>query len=94
MKFLYYWEWNWKDLDQELELDRRFEEALEKTPEKFPKLGKSCHIGRGKGFRIIEADNEEQLMNLVMFYAPTEDWWLIPFFDGKELDEAYSRWHK
>ena len=48
------------DMEQENLIGARFQEELEKTPEKFPKmLTKTCFTGRCKGFRLIEADTEE-----------------------------------
>jgi hypothetical protein len=32
--------------------------------------------GRCKEFRVIEAENEQQLANMITFWWPTEDWWL------------------
>ena len=38
--------------------------AIAEDPKQFPKmLTNTCFIERGKGFRLIEADNEEQLMS-------------------------------
>jgi len=94
MKFVWLWEWDPKEAEKEGELSEKFEKALKEHPEAFPKLGESCHTGRGKGFRIIEAENEEQLMNLVAFWWPTENWKLIPYFHGSDLlGKAWQRWH-
>ena len=92
MKFVWYWEWNYKDREKETELATKFAKALEKNPEAFPKMGKSCHTDRGKGFRLIEAENEEQLRNLVGFWYPTENWKLVPYFYGSDLIESGRRW--
>ncbi len=54
-----------EDREKEGEIGERFSKALKETPEKFPKmLTNTCFTGRCKGFRLIEADNEEQLKNL------------------------------
>ncbi len=92
MKYIWYWEWSYKDREKETELSTKFEEALKKTPEKFPKMGKSCHTGRGKGFRLIEAENEEQLTNLVGLWYPTENFKLVPYFYGPDLMGSVQKW--
>ena len=92
MKYVWYWEWNYKDMEKETALATKFAEAMEKNPEKFPKMGRSCHTGRGKGFRLIEAENEEQLMNLVGLWMPTENFKLVPYFYGSDLTAAAQSW--
>lgn len=79
-----------KERDLEMELSRKFQKALEEHPEKFPKLGPTCFTGRTKGFRLIEAENEEQLMNLVTYWAETETWKLTPYFEAR-AGEGYAR---
>jgi hypothetical protein len=86
VKYIWHWEWKMDDMEQENLIGARFQEELEKTPEKFPKmLTKTCFTGRCKGFRFIEADTEEQLKNLVAIWWPTEDWKLEPFLDNDEV---------
>ena len=86
VKYIWHWEWKMDDMEQENLIGARFQEELEKTPEKFPKmLTKTCFTGRCKGFRLIEADTEEQLKNLVAIWWPTENWKLEPFLDNDEV---------
>jgi hypothetical protein len=92
IKFVWHWEWNPDELELEVEMDEKFLKALKKYPDEFPKLGKSCMTERGKGFRIIEAENEEQLINLVAFWWPTENWKLVPYFHTPDIDAAIVRW--
>jgi len=40
-------------------------------------------IGLGQGFRIIEAENEDQIMRLVMHFYPLENWDMEPIFEAR-----------
>lgn len=85
MKYIWHWEWKMEDREKENEIGERFRKALEENPEKFPKmLTNTCFTGRCKGFRLIEADNEEQLKNLIAIWWPTEDWKLEAYLDSDE----------
>ena len=89
MKYVWYWKWKLEDMDKENEIGAKFAEELEKNPEKFPKmLTNTCFTGRCEGFRLIEADNEEQLKNLIAIWWPTEDWKLKAYLD---MDETFQK---
>jgi hypothetical protein len=94
MKYIWNWEWKWEDRDKGLELDPKFSKAMEENPDQFPKmLTNTCFTGRGKGFRLIEADNDEQLANLVFFWSATEKWKLEPYLEfGESVSKAWQKW--
>ena len=94
MKFVWHWEWVTEDFEKIQERSNRFEKALKDHPEEFPKLSEIYFTGRGKGFRIIEAENEEQLTNLVVFWWPTEKWNLVPYFERIGFSKAWDKWNK
>lgn len=94
MKFVWHWEWITEDIEKIREQSERFEKLLKDHPEEFPKLSEPILTRKGKGFRIIEAENEEQLMNLVTFWWPTEKWKLVPYFNAFDIGKAYDKWHK
>ena len=80
--------WHWKWIDDATEKDgkymkvnEKFQKALEKHPEDFPKMGPSSHTGRGVGFRLVEG-NEQQLANLAVFWAPVEEWRFEVYFEA------------
>ena len=84
MKYIWHWEWSMEDFDREQELSDKFEKLREKDPKLFPKmLTNTLYTGRCRGFRVIEADNEQQLANLVAFWWPTEDWGFEAVIDGQ-----------
>ena len=73
MKYLWSWEWKMDNFDKEQELSAKFSKAMKENPKQFPKmLTNTCFTGRCKGFRVIEADSEEQLANLIALWWPTE----------------------
>jgi hypothetical protein len=78
-----------KEVELETELSNMFEKAVKEFPDKFPKMGPTRFTGQTKGFRIIEG-NEEQVQNLVAFWAPTEKWKLTPFFE--QYPAAQREW--
>lgn len=82
------------ETEKELELSERFQKALKNHPEAFPKLGEPILTGGGKGFRIIGAENEEQLLNIVAFWWPTENRKLVPYFNGYDFFKVYRKWHE
>tara|TARA_B100000315_G_C14013183_1_gene335449 strand:+ start:144 stop:446 length:303 start_codon:yes stop_codon:yes gene_type:complete len=89
MKFIWKWKWNFEDREKETELYEKIAKGMEENPDDWPKmLTPTCFTGRGKGFRLIEADNEEQLMRLVTAWAPTESYSLEPYL------EAGEKWSK
>jgi hypothetical protein len=76
-KYIWHWEWSMEDFDKEQELSAKWEKAMKEDPKQFPKmLTNTLFTGRCKGFRVIEAENEQQLANMITFWWPTEDWWL------------------
>jgi len=83
-----------EDFEKEQELGEKFRKAMEENPDQFPKmLTNTCFTGRGKGFRLIEAENEEQLMNLVTLWWSTENWRLEPYLEaGETLQKAFQKW--
>ena len=94
MKFIWHWEWITEDIEKMREISKKVQKAMKDHPEKFPKLSEPNFTGRGKGFRIIEADNEEQLVNLLAIWHPTEKWNLVPCLDGNKWIEAFEKWHE
>ena len=54
-------------------------------------LTSTCFTGRCKGFRLIEAETEEQLKNLVALWWPTENWKLEAYLENHPEDAAAFR---
>jgi hypothetical protein len=94
MKYIWHWEWSMEDFEKEQELSDKFDKALQEDPKQFPKmLTGTLFTGRCKGFRVIEAENDQQLANLVTFWWPTEDWWLEGVIDsqGGAMQKAVTK---
>jgi hypothetical protein len=95
MKYLWSWEWKMEDFDKEQELSAKFDKAMKENPKQFPKmLTNTCFTGRCKGFRVIEADSEEQLANLIALWWPTEDWKLEVILESQSpvFTKAFQKW--
>ena len=91
MKFIWNWELRPEDIDKVLEKSEKLASEIKKFPEKYPKLSPSYFTGRCKGFRLIEADNEEQLMNLLMYFYPEETWNLMLIFESSKMIERIQK---
>ncbi|UCH37971.1 MAG: hypothetical protein JSV76_02050 [Candidatus Bathyarchaeota archaeon] len=94
MKFIWYWEWDPEDIEEILERSEAFERTVRAHPDAFPKLSEPILTGKGHGFRIIEAKNEAQLMNLTAYWWPYEDWTFVPYFDGLEYIKIWRKWNR
>ena len=96
MKFIWYWQWKWEDYDLEMKQGEVMRKAIAENPKQFPKmLTNSCFTERGKGFRLIEAENEEQLMNLAFLWQNSENWKFEPYLEvGDATNKIWSKWHK
>jgi len=89
LKYIWTYEFDPKDAELVSEKNRDLDAAIEKFPSKYPKLFPANMTGLCKGFRIIEADNENQLINLVMFFFPLEKWELTPIMVGKSVSRSW-----
>ncbi len=77
VKYIWHWQWKLEDYEKEMKLSEKWEKAVKEDPRQFPRmLTNTLFTGRGEGIRVIEAENEQQLANMVVFWWPTEDWWL------------------
>lgn len=89
MKFIWFYEFNPEDAEKVNAKNKELDTKMKEHPEKYPKLFPSYMTGHCKGFRIIEAANEEQLIHLVMHFFPEEKWKLVPIFGGSTVSRIY-----
>lgn len=89
MKFVWYYEFDPEDAGKVSEKNKELDAKIEKYPEKYPRLYPSYMTGRCRGFRVVEADNEEQLIHLIMHFYPEERWKLVPIFGGATVSKVY-----
>ena len=94
MKYVWYWEFDPDDIESVLERSEKFEKLLKENPKVFPKLSEPILTGRGQGFRLIEVENEEQLMNITAFWWPFEHWELVPYFNGFDYIKVWQQWNQ
>ena len=67
-------------------------EEAKKEPKKYPKpISANYNISGRKGFALIEVDNEEQLMNLALFFFPELTFEFVAIY---ELAKIASEWQK
>ena len=89
MKFIWTFEFDPERSEEVSKKNREVDELLKKDPDKFPKLHPSYMLGLGRGFRIIEAEDEEQVIRLVMHFYPLENWSLEPIFEGSTVSKIW-----
>jgi hypothetical protein len=84
----------WEDLEKADDVAEKVFKDMRENPDQYPKmLTNTCFTGRGKAFRLIEAENEEQLMNLVLAFSPTEEWKLEPYLEfGDTMAKYWEKW--
>jgi hypothetical protein len=91
MKYLYTYEFDLENADEISGRNRELDKAIEQFPHRYPKLHPAALTGLCSGFRIIEAENEEQLTQLVMFFYPLERWQIKPIFEGKKVSQVWRK---
>ena len=89
MQYMWTFEFNPEDSEWISKKNKKLDELMERSPEKYPKLHPSYMIGLGQGFRVIEAENEDQIMRLVMHFYPLENWNLEPIFEGSKVSKIW-----
>src|SRR3990170_6373266 len=72
MKYVKFWEVSLEDQDEMIEKWGKYLETSKKAPERFPRYIFPPHgIGQAlNGISIMEADNEEQLINYLIELSP------------------------
>ena len=93
MKFIKYWEVAEDSVDEVIEKWGKYLEKSAKTPEKYPRYILPPHIECEtlKGVSIMEADNEEQLMNYIAELWPPLKIKFVPLLDSSEYIPIYLK---
>jgi hypothetical protein len=94
MRFIWFFEFDPDDAEKISAKNRELDSEMEKSPDKYPKMSPSYMAGPCKGFRILEVDDEEQLIRIVMHFFPEEKWKFIPIFEGAMVSEVYKKMKK
>ena len=91
MKYLWTYEFDQENAEEISGRNRELDRAIKKYPDRYPKLHTAYMTGLCSGFRIVEAENEEQLTQLVMFFYPLERWDIKPIFNGKSVSQVWRK---
>jgi hypothetical protein len=89
MKYLWTYDFDQENAEEITFKNQELDRAIEKHPDRYPKLQAAYMTGLCSGFRIIEAENEKQLTQLVMFFYPLERWEIKPIFEGKSVSQIW-----
>jgi len=93
MKIVKYWEVKLEDQDEAIDKWGKYLEKSAKTPEKYPTYIFPPHgVGQAlKGISIMEADNEEQLINYLIELSPPLRCKFEPLIDSTKYIESYLK---
>jgi len=96
MKYVKFWEVAIEDRDEMIEKWGKYLEKSKKTPEKYPTYIFPPHgVGQQlKGVSIMEADNEEQLINYLLELSPPLKAKFEPLIDSTKYIEMYMKMKK
>lgn len=96
MKVIGYWKYETKDTDAVIEKTLKSDEVRKKEPKKLPKTIFNPHflMGGTSGFTIFEADNDDQLAELVMQYYPVLLWEFVPIYENTKMITLYQKTKK
>ena len=90
MRFVWYFEFSPEYAKDISARNKQLDQEMEENPELYPRLHPSYMTGLCKGFRMIEADSDEQLIRLAMHFHPHENWEFTPIFEGAKVSEIWG----
>ena len=87
MKFIMFWDYDPKNLELILKKKKQLVELRKENPEKYPEIvcGPFLYSGESKGLTIYNATNDEQIVNLHLYYQPELE---LVFMPVVEVDTA------
>jgi hypothetical protein len=91
MRFVWFFEFSPEYAEDISARNKQLDQEMEKNPEHYPRLHPSYMTGLCKGFRMIEADSDEQLIRLAMHFHPHENWEFTPVFEGAKVSEIWRK---
>ncbi len=91
MRFVWFFEFSPEYAQEISARNKKLDQEMERQPKLYPTLHPSYMTGLCKGFRIIEADSDEQLIRLAMHFHPHENWEFTPIFEGQKVSEIWRK---
>ena len=96
MKVVKFWKLSEENMDKGIAKFGKLLEEMKKAPQKYPKYITPPHgIGSVfKGMSILEADNEEQLVNYILAVTPEFKIKFMPLIESSKAIEIYMKTKK
>jgi hypothetical protein len=95
MKYIVYWAMDPKDWEKGSELSNKMTEERKKHPDKYTRvISANYSLGESKGFILVEADNEEQMLNVISFYHPCVVFNYVPIIEASKVTAALREKNK
>jgi hypothetical protein len=91
MRFVWFFEFSPEYAKDISARNKQLDQEMEKNHKLYPRLHPSYMTGLCKGFRMIEADSDEQLIRLAMHFHPHENWEFTPVFEGAKVSEIWRK---
>ena len=96
MKFVVFWAFCPENREKVLAKSKEWEKELKQNPEKYGRIMRLQDgtgigfgmIGKYKGFRLMEVDNEEQMLNMVLFWTPLTKFTHVPIIQTGSAKRA------
>ncbi len=92
MKYIVFWEYDPKDLEEVIEKLKELRKKIKKTPEKYAKsISPNYTMSIGfTGFQLFEADKPEQLARMVLHYRPEVEFDVVHITETKTMIKLYE----
>ena len=92
MKYIVFWQYDPKDLNEVIKKLKEFRKKVKKTPEKYAKsISPNYTMSIGfNGFQLFEADTPEQLARMVLHYRPEVEFDIVHITETKTMLTLYE----
>jgi hypothetical protein len=94
MKYIVFWEYDPKEIENAVKKLKGFREEVKKNPGKYAKpLTPNYTMSVGfKGFQVFESDDPEQLARMVLHYRPEVKFEIVHITETKKTVSLYDEY--
>lgn len=90
MRVFVTWEFATEDIDKLITKEMKYQELVKKQPEKYPKNVIQVHmVDRNKAISIWDVDNQEQIVNKLIYMMPEGKATITPVYESAEFIKSY-----
>ena len=90
MRVFVSWEFATEDIDELVAKEMKYQELIKQNPEKYPKNVIQVHmVDRNKAISIWDVDNQEQIINKLIYMMPEGKAKITPVYESAEFIKSY-----